>query len=58
MTTLGTAYAQLAALERSASEMREHGKSLLPAEYTRIGELHTVVRLELRAAAKAREGAK
>lgn len=46
---------ELSEIERRSSEMREQGKSLLPAEYQRMSELHTAVRLEERARAKARE---
>lgn len=54
MTTLQ----KLSALEAQASEARELNLPWPECNYAELGRLHTTVRLEERAAAKAKEGAK
>lgn len=58
MTTLETAYAQLAALERISVDLRQRGSALLRGDQQEMDRLRDVVKAEERAAAKAREGAK
>lgn len=58
MTTLETAYAQLAALERMSVDLRQRGSALLRGDQQEMDRLRDVVRTGERAVAKAREGAK
>lgn len=58
MTTLETAYAQLAALERMSVDLRQRGSALLRGDQQEMDRLRDVVRAGERAAAKSREGAK
>lgn len=53
-----TASEQLSALERMSVDARENGKTMLLADLQRMAELREVVRLEVRNAARAKEGAK